>query len=163
MLKSLSWPQDQDSGPLHVSSASAQEKHLGEVQYSPVTHSVCCPDKTSTACKLFHPKPGYLATICEKIKPEFFLLWQSEVVRNNYLEFSIYILVEGKYCDGRNMQRGLLPSRSYTRMAAVISHHNTPKPARALAVDEQLPKIHRRIKELGMSKPCSSLFSGLLD
>jgi len=36
--KSLFWLQDQDSGPLRVSSASAQKEQLGEVQYAPTTH-----------------------------------------------------------------------------------------------------------------------------
>lgn len=61
------------------------------------------------------------------------------------------------------MQRVLLPSPCCTRVTAAISRNKTPKKSKNfVVVDEQLPKIHRRIKELGTSKPCSSLLAGFL-
>ena len=74
-------------------------------------------------------------------------------------------MVGEKYCDGRNhtVQSVSLPSPYCTRIIAAISHRNIPKKSKNfVAVDEQLAKIQRRIKELGMSKPCSSLLTGFL-
>lgn len=61
------------------------------------------------------------------------------------------------------MQSVSLPSSCCTRMIAAISHNNAPKKSKNfVAVDEQLVKIQRKIKERGMSKSCSSLLAGFL-
>jgi len=61
------------------------------------------------------------------------------------------------------VQSVLVPSPCCTRMIAAISHNNTSRKSKDfVAVDEQLAKTQRRIKELGMSKPRSSLLAGFL-
>lgn len=74
-------------------------------------------------------------------------------------------MVAEESCGGRNhtVQSVSLPSPCCARVIAAISHNNTPKKNKNfVAVDKQLAKIQRRIKELRINKPCSSLLTGFL-
>lgn len=65
-------------------------------------------------------------------------------------------MVGEKYRNGRNptVHSVSLPSPCCSRMAAALSHNNTPKKSKNFVVaDEELAKIQRRIKEVGVMSP----------